>query len=146
MKKAFFLLSILLISSCKSDDDNPNNPNLTPVNVNFSINLNLPQYVNLRVPGGIFEDRTEGRGIKGVVIYNQNNDQFFAYELSDPNLSPSLPCSNLTVEGSRASSNCNGNENIYEITSLGQQIKGTGGRPLLPYKAIKEGNTIFVTN
>ena len=147
MKKLLFLLLIILISSsCNSDDNNQNNPNLPSVPVNFKINLNLPQYVGLRFPGGIFEDRTAGRGIKGVVIYNQDDQQFFAYELSDPNLNPSLPCSNLDVNGTRASSNCDGNENIYEIASFGQQIKGEGGLPLLAYRAVKEGNTIFVSN
>ncbi len=144
MKKAIFLLLIILISSCKSDDDNQNNTNLPRVNVNFEINLNLPQYESLNFPGGIFVDRTAGRGIRGVIVYNQNDQQFFAYELSDPNIVPS-DCSALEVTGTRASSNC-GNENIYEITSLGQQVRGEGGFPLLPYRISKQGNTLFITN
>jgi len=137
--------SFTLILSCKGDDD-VNNPFLPNVSVNFQINLNLPQFNNLKFPGGIFVDRTRGRGIKGVIIYNQDDRQFFAYELSDPNLNPSLECSTLTVEGARASSNCESGENIYAITSFGQQIKGNGGFPLLPYRIEKNGNILIITN
>jgi len=144
MRKTIFLLIILLACACKSDDDNRNNPFLPDVTFSFQINLNLPQYVNLRVPGGVFVDRVEGRGIKGIIIYNQNNDQFFAYELSDPNIIPS-DCSALVVEGTRASSDC-GNENTYEIASFGQQIKGEGGNPLLGYRITKDGNTLSISN
>ncbi len=144
MKKAFFLLLLILISSCSDDDNNQTNPNLPNVGVNFSINLNLPQYNNLKFPGGIFVERTDGRGIRGVILYNLNDQQFFAYELSDPNIPPSA-CSALTVDKTRASSNC-GNENIYDIASFGLQIQGTGGYPLLSYKAIKQGNNLIITN
>ncbi len=145
MKKIVFLIGITLIFSCSSDDG-PNNPFLPSVFVDFQINLNLPIYDPLEFPGGIFVERTAGRGIKGVIIYNQDGNQFFAYELSDPNLDPNLPCSTLTVTGSRASSDCDGNENIYEITSLGQQVKGEGGFPLLQYRIRRDGNTLTVTN
>lgn len=145
MKKIVFLMFLTLILSCSSDDG-PNNPFLPSVPVNFTINLNLPQYNNLNFPGGIFVDRTDGRGIKGVIIYNRDDQQFFAYELSDPNLDPNLSCSTLTVQGSRASSNCDGNENIYEITSFGQQVQGEGGFPLLAYRIRRDGNVLSVTN
>jgi len=145
MKKIVFLVCFALILSC-SGDDNQNNPFLPNVSINFQINLNLPQFNSLRFPGGVFVDRTAGRGIKGVIIYNQNDQQFFAYELSDPNVSPSLACSTLMVEGTRASSNCDGNERIYEIASFGQQIQGEGGFGLLPYRIRKVGNTLSITN
>lgn len=144
MKKVFFIVMIVMISSCSNDDDNQSNPNLPGVNVNFSINLNLPQYNNLDFPNGVFVDRTDGRGIRGVIIYNQNNEQFFAYELSDPNIPPS-DCSALIVEGTRASSGC-GNENIYEISSFGQQVRGEGGLPLQPYRVTKDGSVLNITN
>ncbi|MEW7289856.1 hypothetical protein [Aquimarina sp. 2304DJ70-9] len=144
MKKAIFLLLILLISSCKDDDTIQANPFLPNVGVNFSLNLNLPQYNSLKFPGGVFVDRTDGRGIRGVIIYNLNDDQFFAYELSDPNIVPS-DCSALGVVGTIASSEC-GNDNTYDIASFGQQIKGEGGLPLFPYRAVKTGNTISVSN
>ncbi|SHJ32552.1 hypothetical protein [Aquimarina spongiae] len=144
MKKIVFLLGILLIASCSSDDDNRNNPNLPNVGFTAQINLNLPQFVNLRFPGGIVVDRTEGRGIRGLILYNQNDQQFFAYELSDPNI-PLMDCSALDVQATRAVSNC-GNDNVYEITSFGQQVQGEGGQPLLPYRIEKNGNTLTVSN
>lgn len=129
--------------SCSSDDTKSKNSFLPNINVNFQINLNLPEYNNLKFPGGVYEDKTEGRGIKGVVIYNINDQQYSAFELSDPNILPS-ECSALRIEGVEAYSNC-GNDNVYEIIN-GQQIKGTGGYPLLRYQIRKEGNTLFITN
>ncbi len=145
MKKIIFILGIFLIFSCGSDDANQDNPFLPDVSFSFQLNLNLPQYVNLRVPGGIFVDRTSGRGIKGVIVYRLNTDQFFAYELSDPNQNPTLACSTLTVQGTRASSDC-GTENIYEIASFGQLIKGEGSYPLFPYRVTFDGESVFVSN
>jgi len=145
MKKILFLVSFALIISCSGDDDQ-NNPFLPNVSVNFQINLNLPQFNNLKFPGGILVDRTDGRGIKGVIIYNQDDRQFFAYELNDPNVSPSLACSTLTVEGTRASSTCDGNERVYEIASLGQLVQGEGEFPLLQYRIRRDGNVLTISN
>ncbi|KAA1243765.1 hypothetical protein [Aquimarina sp. RZ0] len=146
MKKFIYTLLIIVFSlSCSSDDTRTDNPFLPNVQVNFQINLNLPQYTALKFPGGVFVDQTDGRGIKGVIIYNANNEQFFAYELSDPNVEASRSCSALKVNGTRASSNC-GNDNQYEISSFGQQISGEGNFPLLAYRAVKQGNTISITN
>ena len=144
MKKTLLILSIILVLSCSSSDDRQENPFLPNVSVNFEVNLNLPQYNNLNFPGGIVVERTNARGIRGVILYNLNDQQFFAYELSDPNIPPS-DCSALNVEGTRASSNC-GNDNIYDIAAFGQQISGEGGYPLLSYRATKEGSILFVSN
>jgi len=145
MKKiiALMLISILMLS-CSSDDDNrSNNPNLPRVNVNLTINLNLPEFNELNFPGNSEVITTDGVGIRGIIIYNINDTLYSAFELSDPNIPPS-ECSALSVNGIRAESNC-GNDNAYEIIN-GQQTDGEGGFPLLRYSIVREGNSLIISN
>jgi hypothetical protein len=145
MKKTFFLGSILLILSCSDDNNGDNNQFLPPSNVNYQINLNLPQYVNLRSPGNNFIDRTENGSIRGIIIYNLNNTQYSAFELSDPNHSPNN-CSAIEVEnGTSVTATCGcDDENSYDIIT-GQKTSGNGFG-LRRYNVQKEGNTLFISN
>ncbi len=141
-KYIFILLFVISALSCSSDDARVTNPFLPNVSVNFKINLNLPLYNKLNFPGGVYVESSLG-GIKGVIIYNLNDQTFLAYELSDPNIPPSS-CSALKVVGMIASSDC-GNDNVYSI-STGQPTKGGGKYPLLSYRIAKEGNILSVSN
>ena len=146
MKKIICILCFsIFVLSCSSDDDNGsgNNPNLPSVNVNFTINLNLPQFEELNFPGNSEVITADGVGIRGLIIYNINNTLFSAFELSDPNIPPS-DCSALNVNGIQAESNC-GNDNVYEIIN-GQQLEGDGGFPLLRYNIVRNENTLVITN
>lgn len=144
MKKILFILSIsLCIISCSSDDNRFNNPNLPSISFSHTVNLDLPQFNRLKFPGNAEEIKIEGVGIKGVIIYNIDNTLYSAFELSDPNITPS-DCSALNVNGIRAESNC-GNDNAYEIIN-GQQLEGEGGFPLLRYQIRKEGNILVISN
>ncbi|WP_299605041.1 hypothetical protein [uncultured Aquimarina sp.] len=144
MKKILFILSIsLCIISCSSDDNRSNNPNLPSISFNHTVNLDLPQFNDLKFPGNSEVIGIEGVGIKGVIIYNVDNTLYSAFELSDPNITPS-DCSALNVTGIRAESNC-GNDNAYEIIN-GQQLEGEGGFPLLRYQIRREGNILVISN
>jgi len=144
MKKIIVLVCFtLLIISCSNDDGRSNNPNLPSISFNHTINLDLPQFNELKFPGNSDVLRIDGVGIKGVIIYNLDNTLYSAFELSDPNIIPSS-CSALNVNGIRAESNC-GNDNAYEIVN-GQQLEGEGGFPLLRYRITREGNTLFLSN
>ncbi|WP_298548523.1 hypothetical protein [uncultured Aquimarina sp.] len=144
MKKIIVIACIsLLIFSCSSDDNRTNNPNLPSIGFNHTVNLDLPGFNSLKFPGNAEEIRIEGVGIKGVVIYNVDNTLYSAFELSDPNITPS-DCSALNINGIRAESNC-GNDNVYEIIS-GQQLEGEGGFPLLRYQIRREGNILVISN
>ncbi len=95
MKKfIFILLAICLFINCTND--NQNNDILPYIPVNESINLNLPAYSNLVVPGGWAY--TSG-GINGIIVYNINGTQYKAYERSAPHLASSS-CSQMVVENS----------------------------------------------
>ncbi|WBL22680.1 Rieske (2Fe-2S) protein [Zunongwangia sp. HRR-M8] len=139
----FFNLLLVLLTGCSSSDDNlNNNPNLVNINFGFNINLDLPQYNQLNFPGNQIAIYNEGIGIKGVVIYNINNDLFLAYELSDPNHAPN-DCSAMEMNGIEATCSCEGN--VYNIIS-GEQVKGNGEYAMKPYRVEKRGNTITISN
>lgn len=140
-----FLFSALLISlllSCSTSDNNSNNnPFLVDTNFNLNINLSLPEYNSLNFPGNSYV--TYNYGLNGVVVYNINNTQYLAFELTDPNHSVSN-CSRLTVQGLLATCNC-GDGNEYNILT-GEITQGEGQYALKSYRVRKNGNTLEIYN
>lgn len=141
IKKIFFSSVILLLMACSSDDDYRNNPNLVDLNFSFQIDLNLPQYNPLNFPGNSVV--IEHYGINGIVIYNLNDSQYTAFELTDPNHPPE-ECSFLQLQDTEASCGCD-DGNVYTIIT-GQQMEGQGQYPLKPYRVVRFGNILEVSN
>ncbi|MFD1094802.1 hypothetical protein [Salegentibacter chungangensis] len=143
MKNSLFVLLLMaLLTGCSANDDvNERNPNLVDLNFRIQLNLDLPEYNNLQYPGNHYT--TYNYGIKGIVVYNVNNSQYTAFELSDPNHPPSS-CSAMVVEGLTAKCNCDdGNE--YSIIT-GELTKGEGQYAMKAYRVERRGNTIEVYN
>ncbi len=143
MKNIAFLLLTLLIISCNSDNNSDNNQFLPPSSINYQINLDLPQFSDLKFAGNHYVDRTENGSIKGIIIYNINETQYSAFELSDPNHVPST-CSTQTVNGLTATCDCD-DGNAYNIIT-GQQTEGSGQFGLRPYAIRRTGNVLTITN
>ncbi len=141
--KSFILcLAFLVLCGCSQDDDiRYNNPYLPNESFRLDLNLSLPEYNNLNFPGNSYS--TYNYGINGVVVYNINNNQYTAFELSDPN-HPLKDCSRLTVEGIIAKCSC-GDGNSYNILT-GEISAGTGQYPLKPYRVRKSGNVLEIFN
>ncbi len=92
MKNLLFICLFLGIVSCgKSDDNNQFLPNFP---VNFTVNLNLAEGIDLQVPGGSKVFANEG--IRGVVVFRQNIDIFVAFDLACPHIELQ-DCSTMTV-------------------------------------------------
>lgn len=142
MKKTLLIFSLfLLITGCsQSDDSYRNNPNLPDVRVNLQLNLNLPEYNDLAYPGNSYSTYTQG--VRGIVIYNINNNQYAAFELSDPNHPPSN-CSAMTVDGVIA--NCGCDDNKYNIIT-GELSEGEGQYTMKPYRVERSGRFLIITN
>lgn len=143
MKKILLglIISVYFVG-CSTDDNNRiNNPNLPDINFRIQLNLDLPEYNNLQFPGNSYS--TYSNGIKGIVVYNINNSQYTAFELSDPNHPPS-DCSAMQVTGIIAKCQCeDGNE--YNIVT-GELTEGEGQYTLKPYRIERRGNVIEVYN
>ncbi len=141
-KAISFLMLLIVLTACSSNDnDRIDNPNLINVSFRLNINLNLPEYNSLNFPGNSYS--TYNTGINGVVIYNINNTQFTAFELSDPN-HPLNECSSLRVEGVIAKCDCS-DGNSYNILT-GELTNGSGQYSMKPYRITKNGNMLEVFN
>lgn len=93
MKKIFFsILTIFILIGCTTNT--ANNDILPVVQVNQNVDLSLPQFVNLQVPGGW---AYVNGGLKGIIIYNINGTQFKAFERAAPHIQIS-DCSQMIVE------------------------------------------------
>ena len=93
MKKALFLLFTVLFLSCTSGSGNDNNC-FPFIAVNETINLNLPQFIDLQVPGGW---AYAPGGHQGLIIYNLNGVQFKAFDRLCPGQNISS-CSQMIVD------------------------------------------------
>ena len=92
MKKNWFLI-LILVFAIQCSSNNAVNDCFPFVNVNENVNLDLPQYINLRVPGGW---AYAPGGFQGLVIYNVDGNQFKAYDRLCPGENPSA-CSQMIV-------------------------------------------------
>lgn len=138
------ILCISLLLSCKNDDDFiGDNPYLIDPLVNINLNLNLPEYNALNFPGGSVIIPPP-QGIKGVVVYNINNSQYVALEISDPNHTANS-CSRMEVDGIIARCPCPNDTNSYNIVT-GQHQTDETKFPMLRYQAIRSGNNVQVSN
>ncbi len=120
MKKILFsILTVFLLSACTTNT--VNNDILPVVQVNTTIDLSLPQFNNLQVPGGWAE---VNGGLKGIIIYNINGDQFKAFERAAPHLQIS-DCSQMIVENNiRLKCPCDDSEfNLLNGAPLTEGIK-----------------------
>jgi len=142
-KKIITLFIILAFLACKSDDEQLNdNPNLFMPVVNLNLNLNLPEYNPLKFPGNSIIINTQG--VKGIVIYNVNNDLYTAFDLSDPNHIPNQ-CSRMDIDGILASCPCPNDQNEYNIVT-GIHTANESLFPMQQYRSERTGDNLRVFN
>src|SRR5690606_891748 len=144
MKNIFLsiLIASLVVSCSKNDDKQDRNPYLTDPAVNMSLNLNLPEYNASKFPGNYV---ITGQGIKGIVVYCVSENQYLAFDLTDPNHAPSN-CSRMEVDGVVASCACQNDTNEYFIVT-GQHTTDPGEMyPMQQYNAQLNGNTVIASN
>lgn len=138
------ILIILFVgfNSCQQDDNGFANPFLVDIAFQVDLNTNLPEYSLLNFANNAII--VPNAGLRGFVIYNIDNTQYLAYELSDPNHSPN-ECSRMTLSGITLSCPCTTDNNEYQIIN-GQPTQGGGTYGLKPYRATRVGNIIRVSN
>ena len=137
-----FLLLLIFFGtfSCSKNQLN-NNPYLQDISFEKVINLNLPQYDNLKYSGGSIY--LQSGGIKGLLLFNIN-EQIMAWEASCPNHFPS-DCSTMIIEGVETKCNC---EELKYSLATGQILSNTNESqyPMLLYYSEKNGNSIRISN
>ena len=143
MKTLKTLLIFLSITACSGDDNNPNCNFLIDVNVNATINLNLPQFNQLLFNGGTAI--LNGQGNAGILLYRLNGETILAWDMADP-ANAVTSCPAMSLQGIELTSSC-GQGYKYEILT-GQSI-GANPSPctLKPYRVQPIGNnSYFVTD
>lgn len=141
MKAIYFIIGLLLLISCESDDNLRRNPNLLDVNVNFEVNLSLPQFNNLNFSGNSVY--IPGQGNLGLIIVNSGSG-FLAWDAADPNIVPE-DCSRLMIDGLNAASSCDDPPNEYSLIT-GQPLIEDLRFSLFAYRVTESSGVLRIFN
>jgi len=138
MKKICLLfLCVSVLFSCSDNNTTNKNPYIPNYNVNFTIDMNLPAYSNLKyVSNGII---VPGYGAKeGIIVFNAGNT-YNAFDTACPNQELNS-CVAMTISGINAVCSCD--EAQYSL------FTGLGGKkyPLKQYRVEVSGTVIHVFN
>lgn len=141
-RKSFLLLMFLTLPelfffySCKKDKDEIPN-----TYVNFYININSTQYIDLNPVGGWVY--LTG-GVRGIIVYRQSMEEFVALE-RNCSYQPSNECATVEVEssGMTAIDSCCGSRFLLMDGSL---VNGPATRSLKLYQTSFDGNTLHIFN
>ena len=137
MKKySFFFLLLVLLNSCSEQAVRNNNPYLPNYTVLIDINLNLPEYSNLKfVSNAVL---IPAKGVRGVVVFNTGSG-YNAFDAACPNQALSS-CSTMTIKGINLLCACD-NEEYSLFTGQGKLQY-----PLKQYKVEVNGDVLRVFN
>ena len=139
----FSIFIICIFISCNKNSV-IRNPFLPELDFEFSINLNLPLYNDLKFTGGSLLINDFGH--KGVILYNLNNNNYLAWEASCPNHNPNS-CSKTKLLGSLTECEC---ENYQYSLATGQLLnpspKDTNQYPMINYGVRISGNNLIIYN
>ena len=139
----FSILITCFFISCKKNSV-IRNPFLPELDFEFSINLNLPLYNNLKFTGESLLINDFGH--KGVILYNLNNNNYLAWEASCPNHKPNS-CSKTKLMGSLTECEC---ENYQYSLATGQLLNplpnDTNQYPMINYGVRISGNNLVIYN
>lgn len=125
MLRFLTLLALLIsISSCRKDNSDSQVP---LVAVDFTINLNDPQFIDLAVPTGWVY--VTG-GSMGIIIYRNNDTEFSAYDRHSPYNVDDLCQVSVNEDNITINDECSDSQWI--ITD-GQVIDGPAQAPLRRY-------------
>ncbi|MBW3517843.1 hypothetical protein [Flavobacterium sp. NKUCC04_CG] len=139
--KKLFLLFIITISflGCSKDSSSNRNPYLPDYPISLNINLNLPQYSNLRHPSTAVRVFGEALGARGLIIFNSGSG-YMAYDVACPN-HELKDCSTMELIGVSAECPCDGLKYLL-FTGLSEGA----AYPLKQYRIDIMGDVLRVYN
>jgi len=139
IRKIKFWFLFGAISACTpnlSDDPVPFIPF-----VDIVINLNLPEFINLRSDGGYV---LVNGGVRGIILYRQNSSTYIAYE-RNCSFRPNEACATVNVHTSglfMVDPCCNSNFNFSD----GNPSGGPAWSPLVRYRTQLNGLTLTISS
>lgn len=120
------------------------NPYLPELRFSVPVNLNLPQYDNLRFAGGSVLIPQYGH--QGILVFNLNGNTYLAWEASCPNHLPTT-CSQTTIDG--VLSVCGCEEYRYSLAT-GQLLNPPNNDntfySLVNYQVNPQGTSLIISN
>lgn len=134
----FFVFLVFLVGSCGKEDPYPDIPN---VPVNFVINPNSTEYLELTHIGGWV---TVTGGYRGIIIYRISLTEFMAYERTCP-FDPDIAEARVEVDISGLTAYCPVCHSRYILLD-GSTYDGPSHYPLKQYQTVYEGGLLYVYN
>jgi nitrite reductase/ring-hydroxylating ferredoxin subunit len=137
MKKyALVFLVIPFLFSCSDSGFNNTNPFIPNYTFTVDLNLNLPQYSNLKfVSNAVF---VPGFGASGVIVFNTGSG-YNAFDAACPNQAISA-CSTMTIKGINAICGCDSKE--YNLFTGQSDLQ----YPMKQYRVQVNGTVLRVYN
>ncbi len=137
MRQLIIVFLFIGLFSCGTSDDG--NTILPNVPVNETIFLNNPNALNLKFPTGSI---TISGGIAGIIVYNFDDTQFFAWDRACPHEAPQKGCVLNVVDIFWMDCSC---DDIRFSILNGSPQSGTQFSAR-QYRVIKNGNNLIITN
>ena len=138
--RVFLHIGIFLVffTACKKEEQRPEIPY---VYVNFSLDPNSTQYINLNAVLGW---ETVYGGYNGILIFRSSINEFMAFERACP-YDPLVPGAQIRVEASSITCFCPICGSKYILTD-GSPYEGPSHWPLKPYNTIYQANILYISN
>ena len=137
MQKLVILILFLSLLSCGASDDG--NTILPNISVSETVFLNNPSAQNLKFPTGSI---TISGGIAGIIIYNLNDIQFFAWDRACPHEDPINRCVLNVVDTFWMECSC---DDIRFSILDGSPQSGTQFSAR-QYRVVRNGDNLIITN
>jgi hypothetical protein len=146
MKKILIVILTFLLLTCNKDDNNTANCNfLFDAGVNLTVNTNLPQFSQLEFSNnGVY---VPNQGNNGIWLWRLNSSTLYAWDAADPSHQPAT-CSTLEETGNGDIVTCGCNDGNQYSLATGQGFnENTQPCTLQLYRVDDIGNNIYlVTN
>jgi hypothetical protein len=144
------LLAFLLNAGCKSDDIFTGDCFVPEINVNYTINMDLPEYFNLRNLGEYLE--LDG-GNKGVYLIHDFDDNYVAIERTCTYQSDNS-CARVVLDDQSLQLRCGSFDSEDDFMPCcassysfnGSLLGGPSRCRLKTYRLTKQGNTLYIAN
>ncbi len=139
MKRLVVYVALWAFAGCTPDLSDDPIPYI-PFDV-ISINLNLPEYIDLKTDGRSMD--IDG-GVRGIILYRKNASTYLAYE-QNCSYQPNSACATVNIDVSTLFMICSCCSSTFDFGS-GLPTSGPAWRPLRKYETSLNGSTLTITD
>lgn len=139
MKRFVIFVAICTSTGCAPDLSDDAIP-WQPFDV-ISLNLNLPEYIDLKTDGrSMYIDG----GVRGIILYRKNASTYLAYE-RNCSFQPNSACATVDVHVSTLYMLCSCCSSTFDLAT-GLPTSGPAWRPLRQYETSLNGTILTITD